>query len=131
MSDAQPNRSRITLDSFVDPPSTSLAPEFQKVITANLGDPDFLELRAITLRVAVARGDRGFTVEDVREAAGGLGHYRKNLPGIVCGSLRSGKKLRVIGRVKSTHRAGKGRWINIFMLNPDSIHIEDEEEPSA
>jgi hypothetical protein len=118
---------RLTLDSFVDPPSSSLAPEFQEVVKANLDDPDFLELRAITLRVAVVRGDRGFTVEDVREAAGGLAHYRKNLPGIVCGSLRSGKKLRVIGRVKGSHRAGKGRWINVFMLNPDAIHIEDDE----
>ena len=123
-----PHGMTVTLESFVDPPSTSLAPEFQAVVRANLDDPDFLELRAITMRVAIARGDRGFTVEDVREAAGGLAHYRKNLPGIVCGSLRSGKKLRVIGRVKSTHRAGKGRWINIFMLNPDAIHIEDEAE---
>jgi hypothetical protein len=117
----------LTLDTYADPPRTSLAPEFQSVINAvrEARPDDFLELRAIALRLAAKAGQGGFTVEDLRIEASGFQRFTKNMPGVVLGHLRSKHALCVIGREKSTHRAGKGRWVNRFMLNGDAIMVDE------
>jgi hypothetical protein len=114
----------LTLDIFEDPPSRSQAPEFKEVINSHADDPAFLELREIAKRLAVDRGDRGFTVEDLRAECHGFGAYRRNLPGIVLGSLRSMHAICVIGRERSTHPAGRGRWVNRFKLNGEALRID-------
>ena len=115
----------LTLDIFDDPPQTSLAPKFQEVIEASSDDPQFLKMRQIALRLAAYKGAVGFTVEDLRAACQGFGAYRKNMPGIVLGSLRSRHALCVIDREKSTHPGGNGRWINRFKLNGEAIRVDD------
>ena len=117
------NSRPLTLEFFEDPPTRSLAPEFAEVIDAHSDDPQFLELREIAKRIAVDRGDLGFTVEDLRAECHGFGAYRRNLPGIVLGSLRSMHAICVIGREKATHPGARGRWVNRFKLNPEALRL--------
>jgi len=117
----------LTLDTFQDPPSTSLDPRFQEVIEAvrEKHPEDFLEMRQEALRLASERGSDGFTVDDLRTATGGFGRFGKNLPGVVLGHLRSKHAICVIGREKATHPAAKGRWVNRFSLNSEAIRVDE------
>ncbi len=118
----------LTLDIFDDPPQTSLAPKFQEVIEAvRDAIPDqFEEMRGIALRLAAKAGQEGFTVEDLRNACGGFGRYRRNLPGVVLGHLRSMHALCVVSREKASHPAAKGRWVNRFALNSEAIRVDEK-----
>lgn len=110
-----------------DPPSRSQTPEFLEVQAAYTARHPLAvhEFKRIAIALAVERGDRGFTADDVRERAQALGldGYEEHTPGIALGALRSHRAIRVMGREKGRSALGKGRWINRFKLNADAIEV--------
>jgi hypothetical protein len=117
----------VTLEQYDDPPERSQEPEFQAVQAAmrQKYSHKFNELRTIAVMVAGDAGDRGFTVEDLMDRAGGRQKYPKNLPGVVIGNLRSQHVLCVMSREKAEHPEAKGRWINRFKLNSGALRVQD------
>jgi len=123
----------LVLETYLDPPSRSQAPGFIAT-QRNLHDRDpahFLALQQIVLRVAGARGDRGFTSDDVREEPGWAEiaaltrtRSRQKLPGIIIGSLRSSHSLcSTMKTEKSRLPQAKGRRIYRFYLNVEAIRV--------
>lgn len=121
---------QITFDTYLDPPSRSQDESFvavQRSLAAR--DPEHVAaLQRIVLRLAAQRGDRGFTSDDVRDEPGWEEvasvtriKARRNLPGIVIGSLRSHHSLCVMGREKSRRPEGRGRWVNRYKINAGAI----------
>ena len=120
----------LTLDQYADPPNRSQDPAF-----VELHEPrseyraahmeKFNLLRSTALRLATENGNDGFTAEDVLDEAGGRKNFPRNLIGVVIGNLRSRHAICVIGRVKSEHPEAKGRWVNRFMLNSESIRVDE------
>ncbi len=114
------------LDAYLDPPSRSQAESFQRVQAGmRQKHPEKFEaLRDIALRLAASVGDRGFTADELMQAAGGRKLYPRNLPGVVLGNLRSMHALCVVGREKSRHPERKGAWGNRFALNGAAIRVD-------
>jgi hypothetical protein len=124
----------LTLDRWDDPPRTSQSPRFLEVQAAvkNRDPARFDALQRMALRLAAERGDRGFSVNDLRRVPGweaqttGLRtRLARNLPGIVIGSLRSKHAICLIDRVKCAHPDGRGRWVGVYRLNGEAIKVSD------
>jgi len=117
----------LTLDRYLDPPSSSIAPRFQEVIEAvrEAHSEAFLEMRRIALRLAAESGKDGFSADTLRAACDGFRGTPRCLPGVVPGHLRSKHALCVVGRIKGTSPKGKSRWINVFALNSEAIEVDE------
>jgi len=130
----------LVLETYLDPPSRSQSPRFLAA-QASVRDrhPEAFEaLQRMALKLAGDRGDRGFSVNDLRAIPGWEEmttrlntRLARNLPGIVIGSLRTHHAICLMDRVKSAHPKGKGRWVGIYRLNTEAIRVEEPGMPGV